>query len=70
MATLTGTVTISTRRARVVHGLEVVWEVYHQTRKDVKEEKWEKERSLETYSSSVLEGKQMVREGGTTCVAG
>ena len=55
MATLTGTVSVSTRRAKVVHGLEVVWEVYHQTRKDVKE-KWEKERSLETYTASVLEG--------------
>jgi hypothetical protein len=55
LASLTGTVAVTTTKRRTIHGLEVLWLVCHQRRRDAKE-KWGPVTQLEEYNVCLVEG--------------
>jgi len=64
LASLTGVVTITASKSRVIHGLEVLWVVCHQRRKDAKE-KWGPTTQLEEFRSTAVEGEFEIEAGIT-----
>ena len=64
LASFTGNVAVTTSKRKVIHGIEVVWLVCHQRRKDAKE-KWGPATRLEEYRVTVSEGEYELGVGTT-----